>query len=237
MRISVCIPAKNEEEHLARIIPALRRQTVPPDIIVALAPSKDRSEKVALKLGAKVVKGGLPGYGRNRAAEKSQGDIIFFLDADVMPCCDAFLEHAAQEMLRRGCDVATVDNYQSSGKLRYRVYYRAIQNPSIRACATFHAPRAIGTCIIATVHAHHMIGGFDEKIAWAEDVEYVQRAAKRGFQFAILSRPLYIITSPRRLEKDGVLRNILFGLKAEWHRLFKGEITDVSYIDRQYFRH
>jgi glycosyltransferase involved in cell wall biosynthesis len=72
MKISAIIPAKNEENYIPVLLEEIYRQANhEPSIetIVAVAPSKDATEKIARQFRAKVVPGGLPGIGRNAGAE------------------------------------------------------------------------------------------------------------------------------------------------------------------------
>ena len=92
MRLSIVIPTKNEENYLPRLLESIRSQVFSDyEVIVADAASTDRTREVAVKFGAKVVEGGLPGPGRNRGAEAAQGDRLLFLDADVVLPSEDFL--------------------------------------------------------------------------------------------------------------------------------------------------
>ncbi len=84
-KVSIIIPAKNEEKYLPRLLESIKKQTTQPyEIIVADAGSTDRTVEVAKKYGAKVIKGGIPQVGRNNGAKQAKTDIIVFLDADVI---------------------------------------------------------------------------------------------------------------------------------------------------------
>ena len=55
-KISVIIPARNEEKNLPRLLRSLQSQPIPPDeIIVVDDASTDRTAAVATELGARVV--------------------------------------------------------------------------------------------------------------------------------------------------------------------------------------
>lgn len=59
--LSIIIPSLNEEAYLCGLLEAIRQQTRPPlEIIVADAGSSDRTVKIALQAGCRVVPGGRP---------------------------------------------------------------------------------------------------------------------------------------------------------------------------------
>ncbi len=90
-RLSVIIPARNEERNLPHLLDSLMGQTVRPyEIIVVDDLSEDRTREIAESYGVAVIAGSsLPeGWtGKNWAAwtgyTRSSGDVLAFLDADV----------------------------------------------------------------------------------------------------------------------------------------------------------
>ncbi|MBD3271586.1 MAG: glycosyltransferase [Elusimicrobia bacterium] len=94
-RVSVIIPARNEEKTIPRLIHSLHNQTVKPyEVIVVDDHSEDRTRAVALQNNVRVVTSqplpsgwlGKP-WACHQGAREAQGDILVFLDAD------AFMEH------------------------------------------------------------------------------------------------------------------------------------------------
>lgn len=92
VRISVIIPARNEESNLARLLPSLRDQSFAPhEILVVDDHSTDQTAVVAETNGAKVISGkSLPEgwYGKpwacQQGADAADGEWLLFLDADVV---------------------------------------------------------------------------------------------------------------------------------------------------------
>lgn len=85
MRISVVIPAYNEEKYLPACLESLHKQTVMPyEIIVVDNNSHDQTAKVAASLRATVVSELQQGisYARNAGFSAATGDIIARCDAD-----------------------------------------------------------------------------------------------------------------------------------------------------------
>jgi glycosyltransferase involved in cell wall biosynthesis len=89
LRISVVIPALNEEEPIAEVVRAVACQDVD-EIIVVDNGSTDRTAERAGRAGARVVSEPQPGYGRAcRAGVKAvrpDTDIVVFLDGDGSDC-------------------------------------------------------------------------------------------------------------------------------------------------------
>ena len=91
MRLSVVIPARNEEQNLPRLLRALHTQTrQPEEVIVVDDGSTDATASVARALGARVISSqplpdgwrGKP-WACHQGARAATGDCLLFLDADV----------------------------------------------------------------------------------------------------------------------------------------------------------
>jgi GT2 family glycosyltransferase len=74
MRVSAIVPATNEPEHVEEVVAAIRAADEPPDEVIVV----DRAPLPG------------PAAARNVGAERADGDILVFVDADVVPHRDAF---------------------------------------------------------------------------------------------------------------------------------------------------
>jgi len=89
-RLSIIIPARNEETTLPNLLRSIRSQSVKPrEIIVVDDGSMDRTAEVAQQLGAKVIRSQpLPEDWRGKTwachqgAQAATGELLMFLDAD-----------------------------------------------------------------------------------------------------------------------------------------------------------
>lgn len=83
VRVSVIIPAWNEEESIGRVLAAIHRDQVD-EVLVVDGGSTDRTAALAQAAGARVWVEGRRGYGQACAsgAEQAQGEILVFMDAD-----------------------------------------------------------------------------------------------------------------------------------------------------------
>jgi glycosyltransferase involved in cell wall biosynthesis len=224
MKISIIVPCLNEERSLPLLLKSIQKQSFNDyEVIVADAHSKDNTVAIAERFGAKVVKGGMPAKGRNNGARASQGEFLFFLDADVI-LPNAFLQKAYAEMQERYLDLATCEAIPISN-LHLDKIIHDLANLSIRI-SQYTNPHAGGFCILSTRRLFDRTGGFDESLTMAEDHDFVNRASAY--------RPLRVLESTRinisvrRLEKEGRIVLLNKYLKVELNRIFKGELkTEV----------
>jgi glycosyltransferase involved in cell wall biosynthesis len=200
VRLTVVIPTLNEAHYLPCLLTALATQTRPPDeVIVADAGSGDGTPAIARQRGAAVVLGGVPSVGRNAGARAAQGDLLLFLDADVLPACD-FIERLLAAFEQRGLDVATCLMEPLSDRFTDHLLHQAA-NVYLLAIRPL-SPHAPGFCILTRRSIHEAIGGFDESLRMAEDHDYVRRAGRMG-RFGVLTG-VRLPVSVRRLDGEGL---------------------------------
>lgn len=110
VKLSVIIPARNEEGNLPHLLASLQAQTVLPDeIIVVNDDSSDRTGETAASFGVRVIDNPPPppGWtGKNWACwngfRASRGDVLAFVDADIRLAPDALASLLAAWEHRRG---------------------------------------------------------------------------------------------------------------------------------------
>jgi len=219
--ISIIIPTKNEENFLPRLLRSLNAQTFQEfEVIVADAFSTDRTRAIAVSFGAKVVDGGLPGFGRNTGARHAKGDVILFLDADVfLP--PNFLEANYKFFMKRGLDCATTLMRPLSTRFDDQLIHSA-WNAAYLFFQRWY-PVAAGFHIFVKRSVFERVGGFDHSIVFAEDVDFVSRVHKSRGRFRVIRRvPVYI--SVRRLEKEGRFGFLAKSIYGFCYAFFRGPI-------------
>jgi len=219
--LSIVIPTYNEEEYLPRLLASIRSQRFEGyEIIVADAKSTDRTREIAERFGARVVDGGMPGPGRNLGAAAAKGDLLLFLDADVIMPEIEWLSRKVEQFERRKLDAGTCLIKPLGGKVIDRLSHNVF-NAHMMA-TQFLMAHAPGFCIFARKSLHDRIGGFDEGIKLAEDHDYVERASQVG-KFRVMTGTR-IRVSVRRFDRDGRLPIFAKYLLAELHILTRGQI-------------
>jgi len=107
MKISVIIPALNEEEPIAAVVRDCLATGLPGEVIVVDNGSTDRTAERARAAGAKVVPEPTPGYGRACAAGiralSADCEIVVFLDGDGSDCPE-FMGQLVQPIIRNEQD-------------------------------------------------------------------------------------------------------------------------------------
>lgn len=219
--LSIVIPTLNEEGMLPRLLDSLEAQSYRDfEVIIADAGSTDRTRDIARARRRVLVEGGLPAAGRNRGAAAAKGDILLFLDADVIFPDAGFLAGMLGEFERRGLDVATSLITPLSERVLDQLFY-GFYNSYISATQRF-LPHAHGFCILVRRAVHEAIGGFDPAVRLAEDHEYAQRAGKIG-RFGVI-RESRIPVSTRRFERDGHLATACRYILCELHMWTLGAV-------------
>ena len=216
--LSIIIPTLNEEKYLPLLLDSIKKQTFfDYEIIVADAKSKDNTVKIAEKYGCKVVEGGLLPKGRNNGAEVAKGDILLFLDADIVLPPD-FLANTIKDFNKRKLGIAGFlimpldgNKIDKLSHIFFNNYSWLIQKIS---------PHVNGA-ILVKKEVHKAINGFDEKILFVEDYPYA-KAAKKITRYGLIKETFF--TSMRRYEEDGRINVYVKYILAEIHILFLGPI-------------
>lgn len=105
-KISIIIPTFNEEEYLPQLLDSIKDQKYTDyEILIADAQSQDKTREIAESYGCIVVEGGLPALGRNNGAAKAQGELLLFLDSDLI-LTDDYLQEAVEEFENQNLGIA-----------------------------------------------------------------------------------------------------------------------------------
>ncbi len=198
MKISVVIPARNEEKYLPQTLASLTRLKRKPDeVIVVDNGSTDNTAQDARLLGARVVSS--PDRGVSRARQKgletARGDIVAYTDADtiVPPDWLTKIEHA----LTRPGVVGVFGNYILADGLRWhRFHVRYVQDPLAKLLLFFGIPMTAGCNFAFWRDIGRAVGGFPTDFTMLEENEMAKRLMARG-KIVYLSNNS-VITSGRR---------------------------------------
>jgi len=229
--LSIIIPTLNEEEHLPLLLDSIKKQDFNNyEIIVADAGSKDKTLEIAKNYGCKIVAGGLPAKGRNRGVKAARGDLLLFLDADVVLPKKIFRK-VLEEFKRRKLDIATFCLLPSEKKKISTFLFTFFYNLPIILLEKILPHAAMG--ILIKKEIFEGLNGFDEKIKLAEDHDLARRAKKLGKYGIFKSAKIFV--SDRRFKKDGWLKTGSKYLFCEGHMIFIGPVK--SDIFKYKFNH
>jgi rSAM/selenodomain-associated transferase 2 len=202
-RLSIIIPAWNEETTIARTLEALLSLTTgrgDTEIIVSIS-GDDRTEAIARTFPVTVC---LSEKGRaiqmNAGARVASGEVLWFLHADTTPppsFCNDILS-ATERGAEAGCFRMTFDDPDWLMQL----YGWFTQFP-LPVC------RGGDQSLFITRELFGMIGGFDETMQIMEDIDIIERIQQHT-AFHILDST--VVTSARKYHDNGLIHlQAIFG--------------------------
>jgi len=207
MQIAVVIPALNEQIQLGRTLQALHasieRCAVPVQVIVVDNESNDDTAKIAREAGAEVISEAVHNVARvrNTGARAASGDVLVFLDADILVPLP-FLARVVEEMSAPDCCGGAADvSHQPSSKLvrAYLLGWRLLGRM---------LGMAQGAAQFCRREAFARLGGYDEALYMGEDVDFYWRMRKLGTVKFL--RDVQVVASPRRFDRWPLWRTLLW---------------------------
>ena len=222
MDVSFVVPAKNEEQNIARCIESLLacdRAGLTVEIIVVDNGSTDGTVSLARSLDVVVLE--FPELSisalRNAGASRSKGQWIAFVDADVTIESD-WLENAKREINLPGVGaVGASPTIPENSNWVVRTWHLQI---GMRP-AYCERDWLASMNMLVKREAFENVGGFDETLLTCEDVDLGYRISKSG----------------NRIVYDKRLRAVHFGEAQTLVQLFKKEAWRGSYNYRGLLRH
>ncbi|MRI00006.1 glycosyltransferase [Kriegella sp. EG-1] len=198
--ISIIIPAHNEHNNLKSLLPLLVDLSIKDDVEIIVALSAQNSDDSKLILNQKKVRFlECTKKGRavqmNCAAKISNGDILVFLHADVIPP-KSFLKDI-RNALSTGFE---------AGFFSYRFDKESFL---LRINASFTRNKGFFTgggdqCLFIKKTTFELLNGFDEKQFLMEDFEFFERMKENQIKYTIIKNDL--IVSSRKYEYNSYLR-------------------------------
>lgn len=198
MKISVVIPAYNEEKYLPDTLESVKKlDRKPEETVIVDGGSTDSTVNIAKKAGAitLVVPHRGIGYARQQGLLAASGDIVAFTDADTI------LPHDWLNKIEEALSLPNVSGVYGGYKVTYTwwVYGFCVNylNPIILELAEFVGRPIPGGQNIAFLKQKGIAaGGFPVDFKSVEDFEMMRRLKKVGR--VIYLRHNYVISSGRR---------------------------------------
>lgn len=191
-RISVIMPAFRAEALLPRVLPpllAMQARGEVAEVILVDDRSPDRTAEVARGMGARVIvlpANGGPGVARNLAAEKASGDVLWFVDSDVVAHDDAARRlHAA---FADPSVAAVIGSYDEDPPGNWFARYRNLMHRYYHQTARRHLRTFWAGCGAIRAGVFRRAGGFDiatYRVPSIEDIELGYRIAAAGGEIVV----------------------------------------------------
>jgi glycosyltransferase involved in cell wall biosynthesis len=219
MKISVVVPAFNEEKLLGQSLGAIRKACAAFqergwewEMIVCDNNSTDRTAEIARAQGAEVVFEPINqiSRARNRGASMAAGDWLVFVDADSFPEKALFAAAAKRIASGRcaggGC-LVRLDEWHFPMTALARFW-----NVLSRVCKW-----AAGSFVFCEAKLFRELGGFSEKMYASEELDLSKRlkrlAKARGLRVEIITEER-LLTSARKVHLYGFGEQLRFFIKA-----------------------
>ena len=217
--ISVIIPVYNGAKHLPLCLAPFTQKTLPDvEIIVVNDHSTDNSAVIASQMGATVIdnpRGRGPAAARNVGSEHARGEILFFVDADVVVQPEV-LPHI-KEVFRLKPDVAALfGSYDlSPAETNFLSQYKNLFHFYIHQTGNEEASTFWAGCGAIRAEVFRSVGGFNEqefRRPSIEDIELGLRLRQKHLR-------IYL---DKRIQAKHLKR-------WTWSNLLKADIVDRAY--------
>jgi len=233
--ISIIIPTLQEESCIGRTLGQFTnelRRKYNLEIIVSDGGSVDRTVEIARSFTETVLERDPRArenisIGRNHGARMSRGDILIFINADVIiEQPEAFFTTMIRTVEQSEVGAATCNVLISPEEENFidRLFHRFF-NWYFWLLNVFGMGMGRGECHVMRREVFDCIGGYNSALAAGEDYELFHRLRQRG-EIAFL-RTLNVFESPRRYRKFGYLYiTSLWFLNGIWVLLFKRSFVE-----------
>jgi len=199
--VSVVVSTYNRRaalEHLLRGVDRVRASAIRLDAVVHLDGCTDSTRDllgtISLGYPLQVIESTTkmgPARGRNRALAHAQGDVVLFLDDDVLPQPGLIERHLAVH--REDPEAVVIgpmlppDSGELPAWLRWEAATLQKQYDAMNRGDYQPTPRQFYTANASVRRVHALaVGGFDESFKRAEDVEFAYRLADRHLRFRFI---------------------------------------------------
>lgn len=191
VKISIVIPVYNGGASFRKCLDSINQSShLPFETIVVSDGDSDGSWKVAEEFGATVLRlsnSGGPARARNHGVQAAQGDIIFFVDADVTLHSDSL--RLVEEKFQQQPDLAAlIGSYDDEpGAKNFLSQYKNLFHHYTHQVSSETASTFWGACGAIRRSVFQTMGGFDERYRrpCIEDIELGYRLKQAGYKIQL----------------------------------------------------
>jgi glycosyltransferase involved in cell wall biosynthesis len=213
LKYSIIIPTLNEEKLLPQLLKQLtegdKKEEYQYEIIISDGKSSDKTIEIALEFADIVIvhSGNSPqniAEGRNKGAEIAEGDVLIFLNGDViLSSVDDFFSFLNNKFYGNEEYLAMttfVKVFKEEELLKDKLFHWAYNN-YFRLLNNIGMGMGRGECQIVRKSIFDEVNGYNCKMAAGEDFDLFKRIRKRGL--TLFTNKLIVYESPRRFRKLG----------------------------------
>ena len=207
-KLSIIIPALNEEKFLPNLLESLAKQTVKDfEVVVVDGSSKDRTVEVAQSFSRQLPqvnvivsnRAGLP-LQRNIGARAASNEWLVFIDADSV-LLPYFVERLEWFIAERNPRLFT-SWFRPDSETSGDALFTLVANSFVEGSIYFRHPIAPGPLTVIRREVFDLVGGYDESYTFGEDYDFTRRVTAMGIKLEMLRETLYIY-SLRRVRREG----------------------------------
>lgn len=239
--LSIIIPTLNEEKYLSRALQSIVEQSYQGKlkVVVIDGGSKDNTLKIANEFKDKIkdliiittAKG--ISHQSNIGSTKAKYKFLMFLDADIyLP--KNFLSKITKK-------INPNENFLGQPMLlpmdgNFMDYLYVFVAYLVIILMSFFKPIVAGMCFLTTQENHQKINGFNEKVVYAEDIDYGFRSVKNNAKYHLYFN-CYLFASTRRGKQIGRTKLSLTWIRWYFDYFMHGPLTDESRYNYPFGNH
>jgi glycosyltransferase involved in cell wall biosynthesis len=146
-----------------------------------------------------VIRGGMPSVGRNLGAAHAETPYVLFLDADIELADSTLLRRCMERAQKNRLHCLTTNIICRDGSWIDKIFYGV--NDIFQYLSCIHHPFATGMFMLFDTKKFRELGGFNERVHFAEDYLLSQQVERKRFR--IVRGGVY--TTNRRFKRMGHL--------------------------------
>ncbi len=221
--ISVIVPVHRGGDAFRRCMDGIARsRRAAGEVIVVVDGEPGEALQTAERHGARILRNSTahgPAHARNRGAEAASGDVLFFVDADVV-VEPSSIARVAEQFAREPDLAALIGSYDDApGAGNFLSQYRNLLHHYTHQAGRPEASTFWGACGAVRRGAFRDVGGFDERYRrpCIEDIELGYRLRQAGYAIRLVKD--LQVKHLKRWEAGSMIKTDIFSRALPWTAL------------------